>query len=340
MVTVNKELQNLTLDEILYVSEMFLRGWHDPRYIGRNFRIIGLNHRREEYGLPLLTKEWSNEYRVDYVKEHYSYDEIVGILYDYISTHKMDDMRWVGIELFDCRFGRDYAKLFQQLIGIEKWKDMSEDARVHKLVKTQKTLYGGVGVASKVAYDKMLLTKSKELSQRIADYKSGNNKDASIFDSRMEKIIFHKLINKFGDGDVFYQYGVCPKDERYPYPCDFYIKSLDLFIELHFHYSHGDYWYDESNSEDVARVEYLLKSQSEKVNKSVKIWQEIDIEKRECARKNQLNYLVFWDGHYEHDGFTNGFNKYKPNLGLFNEWFDTYDCDYLRFIESHPECTY
>ena len=57
MATINKELEALSFDEIQESSKRFLMGWYDPKYDGHGYRIKGLNHRRQEYGLQPLTKE-------------------------------------------------------------------------------------------------------------------------------------------------------------------------------------------------------------------------------------------------------------------------------------------
>ena len=50
--------------------------------------------------------------------------------------------------------------------------------------------------------------------------------------------------------DVITQY----KDDRYPFACDFYIPSLDLFIECNYHWTHGGKPY-EGTEDDKQIVE-------------------------------------------------------------------------------------
>ena len=69
---------------------------------------------------------------------------------------------------------------------------------------------------------------SKELQEKTNKTKKLNH---SFNSSKIETIYKNKLIEKFGIEDVIYQY----MDERYPFNCDFYIKSLDLFIEINSH---------------------------------------------------------------------------------------------------------
>lgn len=81
---------------------------------------------------------------------------------------------------------------------------------------------------------------SEESRQRISEH----NKSAefqkfqrekkilngTINTSRPENCVYEKLTTAFKNDVVRYY-----SDERYPFECDFYIKSLDLFIECNFH---------------------------------------------------------------------------------------------------------
>lgn len=340
MATWNKELQGLTIDEINQVSKRFLMGWQDFIKDGYSFRVKGLNARRIKLGMKPLTKEWSNEYRINYVQTHYSYDDIYESISTYLLTHRVGDSRWEGIEILDCRFGREYARLFKQLLGSSTWRKLSEQTRVEKLVETQMQEYGGVGVGGKEAYTKMINTKLSNAEIGLKQYQLGNEVGLNVFASIAEKEAFDMLVSRFGRKDVFYQYGLHPLDKRYPYPCDFYIKSLDLFIEFHFHYSHGRHWYDENNHDDQLRVKHLLESDNITSIKSVQTWCVKDIEKREKARSSGIKYLVFFDGDYMHRGRANGKRLYGPKMLKFREWFIDYDCDYESFIKDNPGNTY
>lgn len=327
MATINKELEALTLEQINQVSERFLFGWHDPKYDGHNFRIKGLNHKREIYGLKPLTKEWSYDFRIEYIKSHFSDDEIEKAISDYCLNHDMDSARWTGIEVLNCRFGREYAKAFKELLGSNKWRKISETHRVTKLTTTQIEKYGGVGVAGKEAYDKMILTKINK------------NRNLKRFESVGEEIVYDLLVQKFGVNDVIYQYGIHPADARYPYSCDFYIKSLDLFIELNTHFSHSDYWFDPNNQDDVLKVKNWEQNGG-RFLKTIKQWTITDTNKRKSAKDNHLNFLAFWDGRHIHNTDKNSKYNYVPVLEDFKKWYYDYDCDVNSFLKDNPRNTY
>lgn len=381
MATINKNLCKLSEAEILAISERYLRGWHELEN-EYGFRIKGLNSRRMKMGLEPLDKNKSLDYRVDYIKSHYTDKEIFDTISDYLNNARVGDTRWTGIEIFDCRFKRDYVRAFRILIGSSEYRKLSEQQRVKKLKETQIAEYGGVGLGGSAAKDKACATNmlkygvrnpmqsdvikahltaintpkfggmspfnsqdvrvkaaksrnEKIYSQMEQFAKDGVIKNVSCFESFGEMIVFCELINRFGRKDVFYQYGIHPSDKRYPFNCDFYIKSLDLFIELNAHYSHHTHWFDANNSDDVLRREHMLLSGKKRNINAVRVWCETDVEKRRIAKQNSLRYLVFWDGS---NFYSNG--KSTPRLIDFYSWFNGYDCDVDSFLRDYPHNTY
>lgn len=111
--------------------------------------------------------------------------------------------------------------------------------------------------------------------------------------SKSEDDMYIMLCDRFGNDDVVRQY----KETRYPFNCDFYIKSLDLFIELNATWLHGGHWFDDSNEGDVL----LLNNWKQKVisgsrfyEVAIDVWTVRDVKKRQTAIDNRLNYVVFW----------------------------------------------
>ena len=85
------------------------------------------------------------------------------------------------------------------------------------------------------------------------------------------------------------------KDVRYPYLCDFYDKDRDLFIEVNASWTHGHHWYDPDKDADVC-VNWKAKGEkSEYYANALEVFTKRDVEKRECARANNLNYATLWD---------------------------------------------
>ena len=83
------------------------------------------------------------------------------------------------------------------------------------------------------------------------------------------------------------------KEERYPYNCDFYIPELDYFIELQGYYTHNTHPYNPNSISDKLLVEKYKEKYGEKCQ-AITIWTIKDPEKRECARRNNLNFKEVW----------------------------------------------
>lgn len=359
MVTVNPFVESLTLSDVEKISFEFLKG-HTDLYKSYKIRLESLNKKRVEYGLEELTKSDSVEYRINHLKTEYDTNYISNELFEFFKSSRMSSERWSGFDLLDCHFNaRDYVKIFRSVVGSSNYRKISEQARLYKISETDTKLYGGIGLASeqiresaistnlgKYGVDnamksdvilnrikspfsdpkvrqKAMMTKSSKIKDAIVLAKSTGQIQKSLFGSSYEFTVFEMLVSKFGMADVFYQYGRHPYDDRYPYNCDFYIKSMDLFIELNIHPSHGGSWYI-GTDEDKLRFDHLSKSSNNSAAGKLKTWGERDVEKRLCAERNNLKYLVFWD----------------DDLFDFMRWFDDYDCDFESFSADHKANTY
>lgn len=111
---------------------------------------------------------------------------------------------------------------------------------------------------------------------------STKRENGTLNTSSEEKMFYDMLLNIYASDDVECQY----YDERYPFACDFYIKSRDLFIELNISWTHGGGWYDGR--------EVMCKPGSKYYDNAIFNWTQRDVNKRNAARDNNLNYVVFW----------------------------------------------
>ena len=73
-----------------------------------------------------------------------------------------------------------------------------------------------------------IIGKSKEVKSKKINTMHKNN-SFKICDTKVEKEVYEKLLTHFSKEDIIPQYF---DGERYPFKCDFYIKSVDLFIEV------------------------------------------------------------------------------------------------------------
>ncbi len=130
----------------------------------------------------------------------------------------------------------------------------------------------------------------KEIVNKINNTKA---KNGTFNTSKPEEEYYAYLISKYGKDDVIRQY----KDERYPFRCDFYIKSTDTFIELQLFWSHGGKPF-EGTKEDIEKLNrWKERAKTSKLYKdNINVWTVSDVVKRETAKKNNLNYIEYF--HY------------------------------------------
>lgn len=101
------------------------------------------------------------------------------------------------------------------------------------------------------------------------------------------------LIALYGEDNVITQY----KETRYPFNCDFYIKSEDKFIELNLHWTHGKKPYNPNDKECQEKLK--LWEEKAKVSKfyanAIQTWAVRDVNKLAVAKQNNLNYEVIYN---------------------------------------------
>lgn len=111
------------------------------------------------------------------------------------------------------------------------------------------------------------------------------NSKKIIGSSKQEQYIYNLLKQKYSDIVNHYT-----DKYRYPYICDFYIPSLDLFIEYQGHQSHGGHPYNKDDENDI-----VLANKIKEIFGNNLTFTKRDPEKREIAKKNNLNYIEFWN---------------------------------------------
>ena len=110
--------------------------------------------------------------------------------------------------------------------------------------------------------------------------------------SKAEDAIYEELCSIYGKENIIRQY----QSDVYPFHCDFYIQSEDLYIEYQGSWTHGSRPYIE---EDTACVQQLQLWKEKAVNSeyykdAIETWTYRDVIKRETAHKYNLNYIELW----------------------------------------------
>ena len=95
-------------------------------------------------------------------------------------------------------------------------------------------------------------TFSEEKKKEIAAKRlATRRKNGTMHYSKPEHDIKDLLIKKFIT--VYYQY----RSQKYPFNCDFYIPTLDLYIEYQGHWTHGSKIFNENDEKDLEMEEWF-----------------------------------------------------------------------------------
>lgn len=202
--------------------------------------------------------------------------------------------RYGAPRYLDSQEGKE--KLSQIKAAPEFRKKMSEIISSDEVQeKTKQTSLERYGVEFPMQLDETVL--------KVAEAKRRNGTWST---SKPEENMYAILCDKFGESDVVRQY----REARYPFHCDFYISSLDLFIELNATWLHGEHWFDPTSDEDMRRLTDLqakVAGGSRFYEVAIDVWTVRDVLKRQTAIDNDLNYVAFW----------------KSDLSDFKDWIES-----------------
>lgn len=166
------------------------------------------------------------------------------------------------------------------------WFTKSEEIK-NKAKKTMLRRYGveySMQIPKNKEYMSYLMSSYEMQERRYNTMKRNHTFNSSSIEEEFFLYIksrFPKVIRQYKDKN------------RYPYFCDFYIPELDYFIELQGYYTHGKHPFDPNSNEDLQLIEYYKKKYGEDCQ-PITIWSIKDVEKRDCAKRNHLNFKEVW----------------------------------------------
>ena len=171
----------------------------------------------------------------------------------------------------------------------QHWKDKSDDELAAIAGKKRQTFIANYGVDNYAKTDEW-----KQHASEIASdvqYKGylTKKKRHTFNTSQPEDQLFLYMREKFPDAERQHY-----DRDRYPFMCDFYIPSLDLFIELNAHWTHHTHPYDPNDIEDQKKVEEWKSKHSRYYDLAIRCWTVSDPKKRATAMKNNLYYKEVW----------------------------------------------
>lgn len=144
------------------------------------------------------------------------------------------------------------------------------------------------------------ITSSKEFKQKCYDTKKKNN---TFNTSKIEKELETELRKIFPDLKTQY------KSEVYPFDCDYYIPSFDLYIEYNGTWTHGGHFFDKNNQEDLKILELWKNKNTKYYESAINVWIQRDVLKLNTALENNLNYIAW----FNEEQAYNWINEYKKS---------------------------
>lgn len=147
-----------------------------------------------------------------------------------------------------------------------------------KSLATRRERYGNAFNLAAVAKTK--LAKHGNANWNNADKNFQTKKlNGTMNNSKPEEASYELLVECLGKDDVLRQF----KSERYPFACDFYVKSHDMYVECNYGWTHGWHPYDEHDADDIAKLELWKSKKMKYYDNAVNTWTRRDVMKRKCA---------------------------------------------------------
>ena len=111
--------------------------------------------------------------------------------------------------------------------------------------------------------------------------------------SKPEENFYSWLLTVFDGSDIKRNY----KCSLYPWHCDFYISSINTFIELNLFWTHGDEPYigTDEQIELVKKFEEKVKEGKPQYKTAIEVWTKVDVAKRNTAVMNNLRYFCVYN---------------------------------------------
>lgn len=282
-------------------QDLLLRGFSREYILDKTGTDVGYHGNAMKKELKGINRV---SYKVEFVESNYTRDEIAAVLDEYAdgidAATVLDRLGLAGVNIIKLNV------LFKGLGLSDEFKCADKKHRKGIMKQGMLDKYGVDNPFKLDSFQQIAAETRKEKYGAEYTLASGSTlSDAAreTFAEHTQKSIANKRQNCMlntssveehvkGFDDFESQYN---KDARYPYLCDFYDKDRDLFIEVNASWTHGYHWYDVENDVDTCKKWKVKSKKSDYYANALEVFTKRDVEKRECASANNLNYVTFWD---------------------------------------------
>ena len=185
---------------------------------------------------------------------------------------------------------KKWKAIINKKVSISKFEceNPFQNETVKEKIKHTNLLKYGVENVSQSTYIKKKLSKilsSNEVKNKTYNTKKHNH----TFNTSKSEDESYAILKEYYP-DVVSQY----KDARYPFACDFYIPSLDLFIECNYHWTHGSKPYEGTDDDKQIVEKWKAKGTKFYIN-AINTWTIRDVNKLNIAKQNKLKIKIFYN---------------------------------------------
>ena len=200
------------------------------------------------------------------------------------------------------KYGTEWASQSEEVkdkikqVNLERYGAENVYASEYGKQKIKETNLKKYGVEYSMSATKDTLPKNSNINVLPIDKILNTKKKNKTFNtSKPEKELSVKLREVFPDLKTQY------RSEDYPFACDFYIPSLDLYIEYNGTWTHGRHFFDENDQEDLKMLELWKSKNTQYYNNAINIWTKSDRLKLKTAIENNLNYIAWFNEEQAYD---------------------------------------
>lgn len=169
---------------------------------------------------------------------------------------------------------------------IERYGCIKSEAEIEKTKQTIKAKYGVDNpFLLKHGYDKA------HSKQGINKCRKTKMKNHTFNTSKPEENLYKVLTKIYGVESVKRQY----KSDLYPWSCDFYIVPINTYIELQGYWTHNTHPFNVDDSNDIKQLNEWKEKTTQLYKNAVKVWAVSDVNKRNTAITNNLNYIEIFN---------------------------------------------
>ena len=209
-----------------------------------------------------------------------------------------EKIRKTCIKRYGVDNGAKSEKAIKQMkeTNIKKYGSVCPTKNKDVLNKSRQTCLKHYGVISYSQTNDYKEKQSKLMSSNeMQKRRNIIQKERHSFNTSKIEQQFKEYFEQNYPNDFEYQY----RSELYPFNCDFYIKSLNLYIEINGSWTHGRHPFDENNQEDIDKLNLWKSKNSGYYQNAIQTWTISDVNKRNIAKENNLNYLEIFSNKLE-----------------------------------------